>query len=125
MTLRKKSQISATTRTSSARRRFWLSSDVRNTNAACHSRGLEPDGGGPHRDLVPVLEDALSDRHPVHPGAVGRLEVDHHDVASPPADLRMAAAHIGVTEGDGALGEAADLDGLGAEDNPRSVGKEQ
>ena len=121
ITRKKKSQMRATTRISRARRRFWLSSEVRNTTAACHSRGLEPDGGRPHGDLVAVLEDPLSDRDAVHPGAVGRLQVGHDHVAPVPADLGVAAADVGVAQGDRALGEAADLDRLVAEDDPGPV----
>src|ERR1700681_3431435 len=117
--------MSATTRTSSARRRFWLSSEVRNTTAACHSRGLEPDGGGPYGDLVPVLEDALSDRGAVYPGPVSGLQVGHHDVAPMATDLGVPAAHVGVAQGDRALREAADLDLLVAEDDPRPVGQDE
>src|SRR6202035_6047507 len=110
--------MSATTRTSNARRRFWLSSEVRNTTAACHSRGLEPDCGGPHGDLVPVFQDPLPDRDAVHPGPVGRLEVGHDDVAPMATDLGVPTAHVGVAQRDRALRETADLDLLVAEDDP-------
>src|SRR5580700_383298 len=89
MTRRKKSQMRATTKISSARRRFWLLSAAAKRGTATLSGGLESQSRRAHGDVVSVLEHPLGHPGAVDLGPVGRPQVGHHHVAPRAPDLGM------------------------------------
>ena len=73
---------------------------------------LEREADVAEAELVAVAQLLLGDPHAVDPGAVGGAEVDEHEAVAPRADLGVVAAHVGVDQGDVALGQAADGHGV-------------
>src|SRR3954449_6891323 len=75
------------THTARSTRRKNSQSRARNTSLKMlrsedgNLRGLEAQLGGAHRDDVAVGQDPLLHSGAVHSRAVGRSEVDHHDLA--------------------------------------------
>ena len=70
---------------------------VRSASGTVRSR--RPRSGAcvaPDGDLVAVGQAPLLDAGAVHPGAVGRAEVDDHEPVALPAHLGVAAADVGV-----------------------------
>src|SRR4051812_11956294 len=88
------------THTARSTRRKNSQSRARNTSLKMlrsedgNLRGLEAHLGGADRDDIAVRQHPFLDAGAVDPRAVGRAEIDDHDLAVLPPQLGVAAAHV-------------------------------
>src|SRR4051795_13541080 len=88
------------THTARSTRRKNSQSRARNTSLKMlrsedgNLRGLEAHLGGTDRDDVTVGQHPFLDAGAVHAGAIGRAEIDDHDLAVLPPQLGVAATDV-------------------------------
>src|SRR3954452_18373494 len=93
-----------------------LSSCSDTTDPSLSAR-LEAHAGAAEREFVAVGQLLLADPYAVDPRAVGRAEVDDDESVALRANLRVVAAHVGVSQHDVGFGHASHGDRLFPEDD--------
>ena len=82
-------------------------------------------GGTAEGDPIAIGEPMRRDRRTIDPGPIGRAQVGQHEPATIGPDLGVLPTHVGVVEGDRAVGKATERDPELAENHLLAIAEVQ